>query len=298
MKKIQIPALLLFLATTFLLVSCKSDKAPEQEQFLTMESGYKYLHHIQTNGRKPQPGEVAYYYFILKADDSLMMNGRDAGMISKTQIAQPLASGKKQGSPTLEGLKLMSIGDSMTVIVPVDSIKGLPPGFENYENFYYDLVLIDIKSKEENAKIVEEETRINTAHAEEINALAKQLLQDYESGKLAGKVVEKPSGLKYYIHEEGAGGIPQKGETVQIRYHAMLATGQPFDSSFPNASTFPVKVGAGPFTKGLDEALTYLPRGSKAMLFVPYVLGYGEEGVPSFVPPKADLVYYIEMENK
>ena len=296
MQIIRIPAFFLFLAMIFFIVSCENNKAAEKNmQLLTMDCGYKYKHHIRNEGPKPQVGEVAYYYFILRADDSLMMNGRDAGMISKTQIPVPLSNPQAVASPTLEGLKLMSIGDSMTVIVPLDSIPQMPPGFEKFKNFYYDLVLIDIKSQEENLKIIEEESNRNKAKVEEISIFVKQVIDDYQAGKLDDKMTEKPSGLKYIIHEDGKGQIPEKGETVQVRYHSLLSDGKPYDSSFPNSHTYPIKVGAGSVTAAFDEALTCIRRGTKATFFVPSQLGYGEVGVPSFIAPNTDLVYYIEL---
>ena len=35
--------------------------------------------------------------------------------------------------------------------------------------------------------------------------------------------------------------------------------------------------------------------GDKATLFIPYHLGYGEQGYPGAIPPKSDLVFEIEL---
>ncbi len=293
MFKILFPTFFISLMA-FCLMSC-NEESPVGNELLTMENGYQYIHHIQNEGPKPQVGEVAWYYFSYSADDSLMMDGRDAGMVSRTQIAEALRDGRRISSPTVDAIRLMSIGDSVTVIVPADSIPELPPGFENVENFYYDLVLIDIKTKEENARIVEAEQKQNSIRTAEIDSLAKAVIEDHKSGKLADEIVEKPSGLKYFIIEAGSGAVPQEGEVIQMRYHAMFSNGETFDSTFPGGNSFPIKVGAGTVTPGLDEALTYLNRGTKALVFVPYALGYGEEGIPSFIPPKSDLAYYVEV---
>jgi len=41
--------------------------------------------------------------------------------------------------------------------------------------------------------------------------------------------------------------------------------------------------------------ITTLPKGSKATIFVPYALAYGEAGSPPMIPAKSDLVFYIEI---
>jgi FKBP-type peptidyl-prolyl cis-trans isomerase len=275
--------------------ACNENRKEVDNAILMMDCGYQYQHFIQNEGPKPQVGEVAYYYFTFKADDSLLMDGRETAMISKMQIPKPLANPRKTVSPTLEGIKLMSVGDSMRVIVPIDSVPELPSNFKKFSNLYYDLVLLDIKSKEENARIIEEQKKKDNAYFEKIDQLVHEVLEDYKAGKLDDKITEKPSGLKYFLNEEGNGEVPLEGETVQVNYHAMLIDGRLFDSSFSKSFTFPVKVGAGSVIAGWDEGLTYLKRGSKATFFIPYDLGYGDDGYPPAIPPKAELVYYIEL---
>ena len=104
----------------------------------------------------------------------------------------------------------------MRVIVPFDSIPELPPGYDKYQNIYYDLVLIDIKSGEENSKIDFEERQKYNAILMETDSIAKLVLEDYRAGKLNDQIIEKPSGLKIYIHEQGSGPKPQKGLQIPM----------------------------------------------------------------------------------
>ena len=290
----QIILFLISVLTFSIYFSCNEDVKNEKKS-LVMESGYEYEHHIQNEGTKPQIGQVAYYYFSLKADDSLMMNGREAEMLSKTMIPKPMIKGAGITSPTLEGIKLMSIGDSLTVKVPLDSIPELPPDFGKFSAFYYTMVLVDIKNSEENKEIdVSDRIRYN-AYMAEVDSLRKLVLEDYRAGKLDAEIIEKPSGLKIYIHKEGRGEIPKKGETVYMRYHGSMIDGSMFDSSFNAAHLYAVKVGSGTVVEGWDEGLGYLKRGTIATLFVPSDLGYGDEGYMPVIPPKTDLAYYIEL---
>ena len=47
--------------------------------------------------------------------------------------------------------------------------------------------------------------------------------------------------------------------------------------------------------KEYDEAILSLSKGSKALVYIPSRLGYGENGVTSMIPPNCDLVFEIEL---
>ena len=209
MNKNYLPIFFIGFFALSIIFSCNED-SKDTNAPLTMDSGYKYYHYIQNEGPKPQAGEVAFYYITMRADDSLMLNGREAEMITKIMIPPPELTKGAKVSPTLEGIKLMSIGDSLRVFQPLDSIGKLPQGFEGYSNIVYDLVLFDIKSADENRRIDAEIKRKDQAAFMKRDSLSKLVLKDYTAGKLDDKIIEKPSGLKIYIHEEGSGAIPSK----------------------------------------------------------------------------------------
>jgi len=135
MYKKQLLFFFIGLITLFIFNACADDQEKEDpDGLLTMDCGYQYIHHLQNEGPKPQVGEVAYYYFNFKADDSLMMDGREAEMVSKMQIPEPLPNPREAVSPLMEGIKLMSIGDSITDIIPLDSVPPLPPDYGEFTN--------------------------------------------------------------------------------------------------------------------------------------------------------------------
>ena len=87
------------------------------------------------------------------------------------------------------------------------------------------------------------------------------------------------------------------GREVEVNYFGVLADGTPFDNSFKRGQTFTFPLGAGRVIPGWDEGIAMLNVGSKATLFVPYELGYGEAGSPPNIPPKAELIFYVELER-
>ena len=56
-----------------------------------------------------------------------------------------------------------------------------------------------------------------------------------------------------------------------------------------------VSVGSGGVIKGWDQGLPYFKVGSKGVLFIPHELAYGVAGSPPRIPPKSELMFYIEI---
>ncbi|MBL0295396.1 MAG: FKBP-type peptidyl-prolyl cis-trans isomerase [Saprospiraceae bacterium] len=108
-------------------------------------------------------------------------------------------------------------------------------------------------------------------------------------------VLKTASGIKYVVHSEGKGPKANMGETVKVMYSGILKDGKEFDSSFKRGEPIQFPAGVGQVIKGWDEMITTLPKGSKATIFVPYALAYGEAGSPPMIPAKSDLVFYIEI---
>jgi len=103
------------------------------------------------------------------------------------------------------------------------------------------------------------------------------------------------SGLRYVVRTPGTGPTPRPGSWVTANYAGRLLDGTPFDSSYQRGVPFTFRVGMGNVIKGWDEAFLTMKKGEKRTLIIPYWLGYGMAGSPPDIPPKATLIFEVEM---
>ncbi len=106
---------------------------------------------------------------------------------------------------------------------------------------------------------------------------------------------ETASGLMYVVTKEGDGTKPQKGQNVKAHYVGTLLNGKKFDSSRDRGTPIEFPVGMRRVIPGWDEAFLDMKKGEKRILIIPHSLAYGERGHPPVIPPKATLIFDVEL---
>ncbi len=112
------------------------------------------------------------------------------------------------------------------------------------------------------------------------------------NAKKEGVTVTK-SGLQYQVLREGTGRSPKATDKVRCHYEGTLIDGTVFDSSYRRGepADFPLN-GVIP---GWTEGVQLMKEGAKYRFFIPYLLGYGERGAGSSIPPYSTLIFDVEL---
>jgi FKBP-type peptidyl-prolyl cis-trans isomerase len=97
------------------------------------------------------------------------------------------------------------------------------------------------------------------------------------------------------VLEQGDGAKAERGKTVEVHYTGFLENGDIFDSSVLKGQPISFRLGTGMVIRGWDEGISNLNVGGMALLSIPYELAYGESGRPPLIPPKARLIFNVEL---
>jgi hypothetical protein len=141
---------------------------------------------------------------------------------------------------------------------------------------------------------------INSAMREALDKQSPQWNLDDERviGQLYGTAHKLPSGLRYVVRAPGHGTVtPTIGEELIVHYEGRLLDGTTFDSSYRKGVPFVFRVGTGAVIRGWDDAFQSMKKGEKRTLIIPHWLAYGEKGRPPSIPPKATLIFEVELIN-
>lgn len=105
----------------------------------------------------------------------------------------------------------------------------------------------------------------------------------------------QPSGLMYVPRRAGEGPTPTIGQELVVNYQGRLLNGAVFDSSYDKGVPLTFRVGVGQVIQGWDESFLNMRKGEKRTLIVPHWLAYGVNGRPPKIPPRATLVFEVEL---
>jgi len=105
--------------------------------------------------------------------------------------------------------------------------------------------------------------------------------------------VARPDGMKVWDVKVGAGAPVKPGATVTVHYTGWLLNGTVFDSSKKRGQT--ISFGLHQVIKGWTEGVPGMMPGGVRLLLIPSDMAYGDRGSPGSIPPKATLVFEIEL---
>ena len=124
----------------------------------------------------------------------------------------------------------------------------------------------------------------------------ERLKRQFQEEKGIDKAIETNSGLKILELVKGMGKKVNPAIPTTVHYTLYLADGKKLDSSLDRGKpfTFIVNDAKSPVITGWKEGVVTMKEGGKAVFFIPYYLGYGENGLGPNIG-KTDLVLEIEV---
>ena len=212
------------------------------------------------------------------------------------------------------------VGDGMTVassIVQEDYIKKVTVIRKGEAVKKFDAVKIFtdyFKAEAENKK---KQAAIDAVNKKKYDAKYKIVKEQkiISFNELKKSATKTSSGFKFKITKKSSAEKPKEGETVYIEYAGFLEDGTLFDTSSPNVakefgkfdeqramqngySALQYVMGSNRMIPGFVEGLSKLKMAEKAVFFIPFDLGYGEQGAGNVIPPNANLIFEVELKSK
>lgn len=178
---------------------------------------------------------------------------------------------------------LLHVGDSVAATQMMDTFLkrlpagNLPPEFKKGDRILTYIKVLDVFAND-SLKALDEKKENEAYAAREKNEVEKFL------GNKSSTTQRTPAGAYVEVLEAGTGDFIKKGDYVSVNYTGKTFLGKVFDSNtdttFKHVEPLRFSVGVGQMIKGFDDAMPFLKKGSKAVIYIPSLLGYGAAPPP------------------
>ncbi len=118
---------------------------------------------------------------------------------------------------------------------------------------------------------------------------------DFRKIHVTDRTETTPEGLKYLDITKGTGPLADQDSLITVDYTGWLVDGKVFDSSRERGKA--VSVPLGKTIAGWKIGIPGMKVGGRRKLVIPPELAYGEKGVPGAIPPRATLVFEVELRG-
>jgi len=298
------------LAVAAIMAGCGS-----KDGFETSDSGLQYKFVTQgESGEQPAEGQVVTLNLSMIKGDSVIMEASSMP-IQKIEQMWSIKGGIE------EAFAMLSKGDSIVARVKAGDLYQrtwqlpVPSTIDPEDIITCTIGLDEIYNAEEFQRIqaLDRVKEIDAFRAQALESNQEQMdtdiaLIDAYLARNNIKAQISKSGMRYTILEEGNGPKPQVGDNVQVNYTGNVLDGGYFDTSVEEKAKevglfnpgrtygpFEFILGTGGVIHGWDEGIALLNQGTKARLYIPSPMAYGEQQRSEVIVANAILEFEVEL---
>ncbi len=278
----------------FMITSCS--KYPG---FKKSESGIFYKFFVESKDTtKVKEGSI----LTMNLKYRLRIADKDSVLFNSTDNARPfeISQAKSEFKGDIyEAFGMLHKGDSATFIlnakdffIKTAKYPQLPEGIDSTTMIYFDVKLLNVETMAERQKAQQEK-------AEKLKGEEPAKIQDYIT-KNKVTVAPSDSGVYIIVQNPGSGRSIAKTDFVKINLTVSSIDGKKIFSTLDQNKPITFEYGKPFDTKGFDQAIATMKKGSKATVLVPSAMGFGEQGKKDMsgkdiVSPYSPVIYDIEV---
>ena len=281
-----------FTCFILLVFACQQKEAGSNKKVL--RNGYAYVNYTNNKGEKPRVDHVVTIDFDIIDDfGNILSDSRKANVRPTVQIPHQMDPQTRR-NPLLALIEQLTVGDSASVFVPVDSLSSPPQEFKQSKSVEYRVVVraIELPDNYMN-RIGSEQQKLQLESYDE----AKIAFDKYQKGDYDNRVVEKNGEIKLVIIDSTDGVKADYNELAFVHYYGFFRNGESFDNSYKLNKPYGFRVGKGSVIQGWDIAIPDIPEGATAIIDIPYQMAYGNEGRQGTIPARSDLIYWVKLDH-
>lgn len=249
-------------------------------------------------GEAPQIGDFITLHTQAHVGDSILFSSRQANNNEAFELQ--VRPAQQPRFDLMDGFTLLSTGDSATFRIPLDTIltMGAPelPWMKKGAGMWFDQDVVIVKQKKQADAFKEKAQKGRAQMITDSIAINNHLKAKNITG-----AKRHPSGLYYKMIKVGTGDTAKAGQKVSVKYTGKTLEGKTFDSNvdsaFKHVEPFSFTLGQGQVIPGWDIGVSLLKKGSKATLYIPSPMAYGERSPSPDIPKNGILIFDVEVTD-
>ena len=270
------------LSVFLMLASCGKSPYPG---FKKTESGAYMKFYVSNNAeQQPRIGDEVTFDMAQYFNDSLLYT-----TVGDEPMRLVLRKGDFVGDVP-DALRMMHLGDSASLVVPVDSVLTTMMGIEEVpaeyagKLIYYELKLVSIKPLE--TLEIERKALMDSLKQAEEDFLAP-LREEPNTLMESGLIV---------MEKTGEGKLAKMGDYVDFDFTMCSPQGDTIMNSF-GVEPVEMQYGEEFLGEGFNEALGMVPEGGTMRFVIPSALAFDSAGYDRFIQPYMPLVVVMKMNS-